>query len=94
MVRIYRSRHTPGVKGSEIRIDKGERVRVIEAPHNPSMVGMEAVVVSDGLVTHHEAPGNKLCLEVIFDGEKEMFAVYADYLLPVSMLTPSNAKES
>lgn len=81
-MRVFRSRHTPGVTGSQIDIKEGEMVKNINPTHRDfGRVG----TVRSGLMRHDKAPGNGLVYEVRYDGEFTIYAVLADNLLPVEL---------
>jgi len=80
VVEIYKSRHTPGVTGSEILWRIGERAicRNMKPEDNGRIV-----TIQSALKTHSKAPGNGIVLEVFFEGEDPILhAVLADNLLP------------
>ena len=80
MIRIYRSRHTPNVAGSEIKWQRGDLAYVAN-PSHPEY-GRTVRIDCDDIMFHDDAPDNQIVLEVVFaDGRR--FAMLADNLRPV-----------
>lgn len=74
-MQIFKSRYTPGIKGSEICWEKGEIAQRIS---NGNLVRIDS-----DLMTHDNAPCNGLIFEVIYEDGSGRFAVLADDLLPI-----------
>lgn len=77
MIQFYFSKFTPGVRGSQIGWDKGEK-----ATYTGKTGEKSTVIVDSAQVVHKDAPPGAHCCEVIFpDGSR--WCVDADQLSPI-----------